>query len=168
MQLKLGEDAAQKKRELKLKKKEEQKERKRREQRKRYFEQNFKYGSTKVMKHNGKFFFKGDIAHCGKQNIFHNARKIKAIMEKKQKTMGYMDYADLPSFYSNWSWEREERERKEIYEEDLYRFDGDKIVIAELIGSKPIRQMCENGVVGDACDSKDEDEDEREGARDES
>ena len=59
-------------------------------------------------------------------------------VEKNGKTLGHMNYDEPPSFYSRWSWEREERERKEIYEEDLYKFAGDKIVVADLIGKEPI------------------------------
>jgi len=43
---------------------------KEREDRKRYFEANFKCGSTTVLKHNGQFFFRGDISHCGSEDIF--------------------------------------------------------------------------------------------------
>ena len=142
MQLKLGEDVDKKRRELEQKRieqeKEQEKEKKEREAKKRYFEANFKYGSTTVMRYLGVFFFKGDIAHVGKGNIFNNSRKIKCMMEKNGKTLGAMNYDEPPTFYSEWSWEREERERKEIYEEDLYRFVGDKIVVEDLIGKKPI------------------------------
>jgi hypothetical protein len=138
MQRKLVEDADEKKRKLEQKRieKEEEQEKKEREAKKRYFEANFKYGSTTVMKYLGVFFFKGDIAHVGKENIFYNSRKIKSMMEKNGKTMGAMNYDEPPTFYSEWSWEREERERKEIYEEALYRFVGDKIVVEDLIGQK--------------------------------
>ena len=82
MQLKLGEDAEEKMKKLEQKRiedeKEQEKEKMEREARKRYFEANFKYGSTTVMKYLGVFFFKGDIAHVGKDNIFYNSRKIKS------------------------------------------------------------------------------------------
>jgi hypothetical protein len=144
MQLKLGEDANQKRQELAKKRKEDEDERRKREAKKSYFEAHFRYGSTTVMKRNGEFLLKGDIARCGKESIFHNARKIKAMMEKNRKTLGYMDYDEPPSFHSNWSWEREERERKEIYEEDLYKFVGNEIVVADLIGSEPIGHIYKN------------------------
>jgi len=41
-----------------------------------------------------------DIAHYGKENIFHNARKIKSMMERNGMTLGYMNYDDPPTFYS--------------------------------------------------------------------
>jgi hypothetical protein len=111
---------------------------KEREDMKRYFEANFKYGSTTVLKHNGGFFFRGDIRHCGCENIFFNARKIKSMMQANGQTMGHMNYNDPPNFYSKWDWEREERERKLICQDDLYKFVGDEIVAAELIGAEPI------------------------------
>ena len=104
----------------------------------RYFEANFKYGSTTVLKHNGEFFFRGDISHCGTDNIFFNARKIKSMMEANGHTMGHMNYNDPPTFSSKWDWDRQEKERKEIYKGDLYKFVGDEIVVAELIGAEPI------------------------------
>jgi hypothetical protein len=86
------------------------------EERKRYFEADFKYGSTTVLKHNGEFFFRGDIRHCGTENIFYNARKIKSLMQANGQTMGHMNYNDPPSFPSKWDWEREEKERKLLYD----------------------------------------------------
>jgi hypothetical protein len=109
-----------------------------REDRKRYFEAYFKYGSTTVLKHNGQFFFRGDIRHCGCENIFFNARKIKSMMEANGQTMGHMNYNDPPTFSSEWNWEREERERKQICQDDLYKFVGDEVVPADLIGAEPI------------------------------
>jgi hypothetical protein len=109
-----------------------------REDRKRYFEANFKYGSTTVLKHDGQFFFRGDIRHCGTENIFFNARKIKSMMQANGQTMGHMNYNDPPTFSSKWDWEREEKERKEICQDDLYKFMGDEIVVADLIGAEPI------------------------------
>ena len=109
-----------------------------REDRRRYFEANFKYGATTVVKHNGQFFFRGDIKHCGCENIFFNARKIKSMMEANGQSMGHMNYNDPPIFSSQWDWEREERDRKQIYKDDLYKFVGDEIVVADLIGAEPI------------------------------
>jgi hypothetical protein len=109
----------------------------RQEQRK-YFEANFKYGSTMVLKHKGEFLFHGDISHCGTDNIFFNARKIKSMMEANGHTMGHMSYNDPPTFSSKWDWDRQEKDRKEIYKADLYKFVGDEIVVAEMIGAEPI------------------------------
>ena len=114
---------------------------KEREARKRYFEANFKYGSTTVLEHNGEFFFLGDIEHCGTENIFFNARKIKSMMEANGYTMGHLNYSDPPTFSSKWDWNWKEKERKEIYQDDLYKFVGDEIVVAELIGAEPIGQI---------------------------
>ena len=85
---------------------------KEREERERYFEANFKYGSTTVLKHNGEFFFMGDIKHCGADNIFFNARKIKSMMEANGHTMGHMNYNDPPTFSSKWDWKREGKRPK--------------------------------------------------------
>ena len=114
---------------------------KEREERKRYFEANFKYGSTTVLKHNNEFFFRGDIRHCGTDNIFFNARKIKSMMQANGHTMGHMSYNNPPTFSSEWAWEGEEKERKQIYQDDLYKFVGDEIVVADLIGAEPIGQI---------------------------
>jgi hypothetical protein len=113
--------------------------------RKRYFEANFKYGSTTVPKHNGEFFFRGDIKHCGPNNIFFNARKIKSMMDATGQTMGHMNYNDPPTFSSEYDWEREERDRKEICRDDLYKFVGDEIVVADLIGAEPIGHIYDDG-----------------------
>jgi len=109
-----------------------------REDRRMYFEANFKYGSTTVLRHNSEFFFRGHIRHCGTDNIFFNARKIKCMMQANGQTMGHMNYNDPPTFSSQWDWEREEQERKKIYQDDLYKFVGDEIVVADLIGAEPI------------------------------
>jgi hypothetical protein len=111
---------------------------KEREDRRRYFEANFKSGSTTVLKHCGEFFFRGDIRHCGCENIFHNARKIKSMMEANGQTMGHMNYNDPPTFYSKCDWDSQEKERKQICQDDLYKFVGDEIVVADLIGAEPI------------------------------
>jgi hypothetical protein len=109
-----------------------------REDRKRYFEANFKYGSTTVLKHDSEFFVRGDIKHCGTDNIFFNARKIKSMMQANGQTIGHMNYNDPPTFSSKWDWDRQEKERKEIYKDDLYKLVGDEIVVADLIGATPI------------------------------
>ena len=138
MQLKICEDLGKKPNESKHQRPEDESWRQEREDHKRYFEANFKYGSTTVLKHNGEFFVRGDIKHCGTNSIFFNARKIKSMMEANGQTMGHMNYNDPPTFSSKWDLEKEEKERKEIYKDDLYRFVGDEIVVAELIGTQPI------------------------------
>ena len=138
MQLKICEDLGNKPNEIEHQRPVDKSWRQERDDRKRYFEANFKYGSTTVLKHNGEFFFRGDIKHCGSDNIFFNARKIKSMMEANGQTMGHMNYNDPPTFTSKWDWEKEEKERKEIYQDDLYKFFGDEIVVADLIGTEPI------------------------------
>jgi hypothetical protein len=147
IQLKLGENVARKKEELREKQVEEERWQKEREEKKRYFREHFKYGSTTVIKHKGEFFFWGDIAHCGKENIFHNARKIKSMMERNRMTLGHMDYDDPPTFYRGRFWEKEQRERRELYKDDLYKFSGDEIVVAELIDSEPIGHIYRDGLL---------------------
>jgi hypothetical protein len=138
IQITLGEDVGEKRKELREKQAEEERWQKEREEKKRYFKEHFRYGSTTVIKHQGESFFWGDIAHCGKENILHNARTIKAMMEQNRMTLGHMDYADPPTFYRGQFWEKEQHERRKLYQEDLYQFRGDEIVIAELIGKEPI------------------------------
>jgi len=87
---------------------------------------------------NGQFFFRGDIRHCGTDNIFFNARNIKSMMEANGQTMGHMNYNDPPTFSSKWDWNGKEKERKQICQDDLYKFVGDEIVVADLIGAAPI------------------------------
>ncbi len=85
-----------------------------REERRRYFDANFKYGSTTVLKHNGEFFFRGDIRHCGTDNIFSNARRIKSMMESNGQTMGHMNYNDPPTFSSQFEWETVRRKNEDL------------------------------------------------------
>jgi hypothetical protein len=138
MQMKLCEELDSKRKQIEHQRPVDESWRQEREDRKRYFEANFKYGSTTVLKHNGEFFFQGDIKHCGTDNIFFNARKIKSMMEANGQTMGHMNYNDSPTFSSKWDWDRQEKERKEIYKDDLYQLAGDEIVVADLIGAAPI------------------------------
>lgn len=158
MQLKLGEDPLEKKRELERKRFEEERLRKERIEKEKYFRENFKYGSTTVLKHKGQFFFCGDIAHSGAANIFHNARKIKSFIKQNSMTKGHMSYNDPPTFDTDWKWEKEEHERKTIYKDDLYKFDGDKIIVAELIGDEPIGHIYKNSSPNDDYDESEEDE----------
>jgi len=53
-------------------------------------------------------------------------------------TKGHMSYNDPPTFGSATTWEEDEKDRKTVYQHDLYKFVGDKIVVAELIGNEPI------------------------------
>jgi len=159
MQLKLGENLGEKRKELEQKQIEEEKWEKEREEKERYFRKHFRYGSTTVIKHNRVFFFWGDISHCGKDNIFHNAKKIKSMMERNGLTMGHMSYNDPPTFHSGMFWEKEQRERRELYKDDLYKFVDDEIVVAELIGSKPIGHIYKNSYPADDHDGNEEEKD---------
>jgi len=159
MQLKLCEDLGEKKKELEQKQIEEERRENERKDKERYFKDNFKYGSTTVIKHNREFFFWGDIAHCGKENIFHNARKIKSMMEKNGMTLGHMSYDDPPTFHSGSVWEKEEHERKVIYKDDLYKFIDKEIVVAELIGNEPIGHIYKNSYPADDYDGNEEEKD---------
>jgi len=141
MQLKLTEDLSEQKDKLRKEKQEEERLQRKREEKERYFEENFKHGSTTVIKRNDEFYFKGDISHCGKDNIFHNAMKIKELMQDNGQTRGHMSYDDPPDFDSKWDWEKEEKDRKKIYEEDLYKFVGDEVVIVDLIYEEPQTQI---------------------------
>ena len=162
MQLKLGEDAVEKRSKLEEKRIEEERWGKKRAEKKRYFKENFKYGSTTVIKHNSQFFFWGDISHCGAENIFHNARKIKSIMEKNGMTIGHMSYNDPPSFFSDSTWEKEENERKTIYKDDLYKFVGDEIFVAELIGRAPIGHIYKDSLTNEDHDEQRDTEEKKE------
>lgn len=162
MQLKLGEDAVEKRRDIEEKRIEEERWKKELSEKKRYFEENFKYGSTTVIKHNSHFFFWGDISHCGAENIFHNARKIKSIMEKNGMTRGHMSYNDPPIFYSDSTWEKEENERKTIYKDDFYKFVGDEIVVAKLIGSAPTGHIYKDSLNNDDHDEQGDTEEKKE------
>ena len=157
MQLKIGEHVQKKSKGIEQQRIEDESWRKEREERRKYFEANFKYGATTVLKHNGEFFFRGDISHCGTDNIFFNARKIKSMMEANGHTMGHMNYNDPPTFSSKLDWDWQEKERKEVYKGDLYKFLGDETVVAELIGAVPIGHIypCESPVPEDQSHSED-------------
>ena len=159
IQIKLRKAAAEKREELGQEHKEKQRWRKEREEKERYFREHFRYGSTTVIKHNKEFFFWGDIAHCGKENIFHNARKIKSMMKRSGMTLGHMNYDDPPTFHSGLFWEKEQRERRELYKDDLHKFAGDEIVVAELISSEPIGHIYKNSYPADDHDEREEDKD---------
>jgi len=60
------------------------------------------------------------------------------MMQANGQSMGHMNYNDPPTFSSEWDWEREERERKQICQDELYKFVGDEIEGADLIGAEPI------------------------------
>jgi len=102
-----------------------------------------------------------DISRCGKDNIFHNARKIKSLMEKNGMTRGHMNYDDPPTFYSGSVWEKEGHERKKTYKDDLYKFIDEEIMVAELTGSEPIRHIYKNSFFSGDNDEKEEDKDTR-------
>ena len=151
MQVKLGEDPSEKRKELEQKRMEEERWRKERKAAKRYFKENFKYGSTTVLRHDGQFFFWGDISHCGTENIFYNARKIRSMMLKNGHTRGHMSYNDPPTFDSKWSWDREEEQRRSIYRDDLYKFArDDSIIVVELIGTEPVGHVYKDKCVEDS------------------
>ena len=62
------------------------------------FKKKYRYGSTKVIFFEKQFFFIGDISHCGKPAIYHNAQKIRKEMISLQETYGSMSYDNLPIF----------------------------------------------------------------------
>jgi hypothetical protein len=101
----------------------------RQEQRK-YFEANFKYGSTMVLKHNGEFSFHGRRSHCGTDNIFFNARKIKAMMEANGHTMGHMSYNDPHDFLFKWTGTARKKRGRKFARRPL-QVCGDEIVVAD-------------------------------------
>jgi hypothetical protein len=54
------------------------------------------------------------------------------------------------------SWEREQEERRTIYRDDLYKFIGDEIVVAELTGSQPIGHAYKDSWYDTGCDDEKE------------
>lgn len=131
MQLKLGDNLAEKKQEIEEQKILTEKCAEERRKKEEYFNEHFKLGSTTVIVHEGKVYFYGDTSHCEKENIFHNARAIKERLGNHK--FGHMNYNDPPTF-SNWdlTWERFNHERINIYKQELYVFDGDEIKEATL------------------------------------
>ena len=105
------------------------------EAKKQEFEKHFRYGSTTVYFYDGKFYFWGDIGHCGEEAIFHNAREIKKRMGSFR--YGHMNYNDMPTFTNpkdpKAHWEREQQQRENIYRDDLYCFEGDEIILVKKI-----------------------------------
>ena len=106
-QLKLGEDPEVKKAEIRKKQKEDEEYRKHREAEEAEFNKYFKYGSTQVIKHNGFSYFWGDVSHCGRDSIFHNAREIKKRMQQNGKNYGQMNSNDLPTFKVSLYWDKD-------------------------------------------------------------
>ncbi len=105
---------------------------KEREERKKEFEK-YELGSTDVIVHDGKFYFYGDIIHCGEEAIFHNARVIKEEMIRRNSKHGGMNYNDPPTFSSPITWEEWNKER-EGYKENLYLLCHHQRIIIEKIG----------------------------------
>jgi hypothetical protein len=54
------------------------------------------------------------------------------------------------------SWEREQEERRTIYRDDLYKFLGDEIAVAELTGSQPIGHVYKDSWYDIGCDGGEE------------
>lgn len=99
-----------------------------------YFNDNFKLGSTNVILKEGKFYFWGDVSHCGEENIFHNARRIKELMIEKGMKSAHMNCNDPPTFDKVIDWEIQQKQRKEIYKDELYMFTfGDETKKVETI-----------------------------------
>ena len=90
------------------------------------FKKYYKLGSTTVYVKNNKFYFYGDIPHCKKEPIFHNAKEMKRRMEKNKTKYAHMSYNDLPEFGGKYDFKREDQFRIR-YGEDLYVFEGDEI-----------------------------------------
>ena len=114
------------------------------------FNAHFKLGATHVIIHNGIFYFWGDVSHCGRESIFHNAREIRKRIILRGASYGHMSYNDLPTFdrgsysadrFSSF-WEKEEHERKTIYKDDLYCFKGDEICLVETVFEKEQERRC--------------------------
>ena len=128
MQLKLTEDIKKQKEEIEVKIKEQNEEERLRQKGKEIFEANFKLGSTTVILKRGIYLFHGDIKHCGREAIVHNATKIKDAMVRNHRNYGHMDYNDLPTYSNSFDWEKEERKRKELYKNALYLFKENEII----------------------------------------
>ncbi len=113
--------------------KEEEEWDKHREEKQRQFESKYRYGSTTVILKEGKYYFWGDISHCGKEDIFHNAIAIKEEMVKEKKKLGCMSYNDLPTFPKKIDLIKEEKDRVGSYKDDLYIFEGGKIKLVDAV-----------------------------------
>ena len=140
MQVKLGEDIEEKKAEMQKQKEEEEKYRIQREATEAEFNKCFKDGATSVYNRDGKFYFRGDVSHCGRDHIFNNAKEIKKRMLQDGKKYGHMNCNDLPTFENSFNWEKDEKERKEMYKDDLYIFEGEDIKVVALIFEEEQKQ----------------------------
>ena len=102
-------------------------------QKKEEFEKHYKPGATTVMLKDDKYYFYGDISHCKEKNIFHNAKEIKKRMEKNKAKLGHMNYNDPPTFEKKFDWEYTNKQRIEIYKDDLFVFEDNKIKVVEKV-----------------------------------
>lgn len=96
------------------------------------FEANWKLGSTSVWLNEGKYYFSGDFYHIPKEHIFHNARKIRHEMFKRGMKYGHMNYNDAPTYDKTADVAQIEKERAEIYKEDLYCFKNEIELVYEI------------------------------------
>ena len=62
------------------------------------FEKEWHYGSTQVYLYQGQYFFTGDIDHCGMEDIFFNATKMRDHMRGRGLKGGHMNYNDPPTY----------------------------------------------------------------------
>ncbi|MEX0595486.1 MAG: hypothetical protein WD512_03220 [Candidatus Paceibacterota bacterium] len=122
LQLKIGEDIDEVREEVKIEREKEEAIERELERKEKEFKANYKYGSTTCFKRNDKYYFLGDISHCGKEAIFFNAKKIISEMKKKGCSYGHMSYNDLPTFKNSYDYERIkeidiERYKHKVFEE---------------------------------------------------
>ena len=106
------------------------------------FNEKYKQGCCCVMLKDGQYYFWGDMQHCGTENILHNARAIKQEMIKRNAKYGHMNCNDLPTFEKGFDWDKELKQLKECYKEDLYVFKGDAVEIFMAIRTE---KVCECG-----------------------
>jgi len=139
---------------LEKKKAEEEEWLKEREAKQKEHDDNYEDGSTSVILHEKKYYFIGDVSHCGREEIKHNARKIREIMIEKKVKYGHKNCNDLPTFttpptreLSHFgtgnkanAWDTFKSDQIQ-YGHDLYVFEGEEIKIAELIGEREQTQI---------------------------
>lgn len=116
-----------------------------------YYKEHYSDGACSVWFEDGVYYFKGDIEHLGKDNIFKNAREMLKQMKEKKCKYSHKNFDDSPTFNKSYNKEEKEATERDIkyYEDDVYMFCENEIVIFIDNGETSLREAREKNT--DIC-----------------
>ena len=94
------------------------------------------FGSTTVFCNGGRYFFVGDIQHCGLKAIAHNAARMRDEMIRHGWGGGHMNYNDPPEFEKVFDRKSFDKSN-ECYKYDIYAWDDNGPVLFDVFGIEP-------------------------------